>query len=133
MQTTINNLNDLKTLFLEKLLSADKGGASFSLQNVINFVRAIYGVSLSKDQGKEKGKEELHRLRPFESKSFKLHISPMHPQTPLNNTAPRRVCYWCFNPGLAMKNLCSKGVRSMILTSGTLSPLTSFASDLQMY
>lgn len=37
---------------------------------------------------------------------------------------------WCFSPSVSMANLLRQGVRSIILTSGTLSPLGSFAAEL---
>ncbi|KAJ7333753.1 Regulator of telomere elongation helicase 1 [Desmophyllum pertusum] len=37
----------------------------------------------------------------------------------------RTLSYWCFSPGHAMKDLMSYGVRSVVLTSGTLSPINS--------
>ncbi|XP_071541699.1 Fanconi anemia group J protein homolog isoform X2 [Panulirus ornatus] len=37
--------------------------------------------------------------------------------------------FWCLNPAVAFRYLCS-GVRSIILTSGTLSPMNSFQSEL---
>ncbi len=40
--------------------------------------------------------------------------------------------YWCFNPGVVMKELVEKGVRSIILASGTLSPMRSFIQELQL-
>ncbi|CAN9508127.1 unnamed protein product [Ophioblennius macclurei] len=40
--------------------------------------------------------------------------------------------YWCFSPGFCMQELVSQGVRSIILTSGTLSPLTSFTSEMRI-
>ena len=40
--------------------------------------------------------------------------------------------YWCFQPGMAMQQLLATGVRSVLLTSGTLSPLASFAAELQI-
>ena len=40
--------------------------------------------------------------------------------------------YWCFQPGLAMRALQAMGVRSILLTSGTLSPLGGFAQELQL-
>lgn len=43
----------------------------------------------------------------------------------------RTLNFWCFNSGVAMKPLNSSGIRSFILTSGTLSPLDSFAYELQ--
>ena len=43
---------------------------------------------------------------------------------------PRTLGYWCFHSGGAMKQLIEMGVRSILLTSGTLSPLSSFADEL---
>ncbi|KJE93145.1 fanconi anemia J, variant 1 [Capsaspora owczarzaki ATCC 30864] len=37
--------------------------------------------------------------------------------------------FWCLNPGVGFRSLSK--ARSVILTSGTLSPMTSFASELQ--
>jgi len=42
------------------------------------------------------------------------------------------ISLWCFNAGIAMEKLESFGVRSMILTSGTLSPMDSFATLLKV-
>jgi len=45
--------------------------------------------------------------------------------------APARTLgYWCQNPGVGMRALVAGGVRSVLLTSGTLSPLSSFALEL---
>ncbi|XP_044007335.1 regulator of telomere elongation helicase 1 homolog isoform X2 [Aphidius gifuensis] len=38
--------------------------------------------------------------------------------------------YWCFSPGFGMKQIVELGVHSVILTSGTLSPLKPFISEL---
>lgn len=40
--------------------------------------------------------------------------------------------YWCFSPGFSMQDLVNQGVRCIILTSGTLSPLSSFTSEMRM-
>ena len=40
--------------------------------------------------------------------------------------------FWCFGPGVIMTALHQKGVRSVVLTSGTLSPMASFASELRL-
>uniref|UniRef100_A0A8C2IE13 Regulator of telomere elongation helicase 1 n=1 Tax=Cyprinus carpio TaxID=7962 RepID=A0A8C2IE13_CYPCA len=40
--------------------------------------------------------------------------------------------YWCFSPGFSMQELLGQGVRSIILTSGTLSPLSSFTCEMQI-
>jgi len=38
--------------------------------------------------------------------------------------------FWCFNAGVGFKQIQSLGPRSIILTSGTLSPLPSFEAEL---
>jgi hypothetical protein len=44
----------------------------------------------------------------------------------------RTINYWCFSPGVAMEELKRLGVRSIILTSGTLSPMDAFREDLKI-
>jgi regulator of telomere elongation helicase 1 len=43
---------------------------------------------------------------------------------------PPTLSYWCFAPGQAMAALAAVRVRCLVLTSGTLSPLGSFAAEL---
>ncbi|RCH91609.1 Fanconi anemia group J protein, partial [Rhizopus stolonifer] len=40
-----------------------------------------------------------------------------------------RIAFWCLNPGIIFRQM-SQDTRSVILTSGTLSPLNTFASEL---
>ncbi|XP_030069304.1 regulator of telomere elongation helicase 1 [Microcaecilia unicolor] len=44
----------------------------------------------------------------------------------------KTLSYWCFSPGYSMQELVRQGLRTIILTSGTLSPLTSFAMEMQI-
>ncbi|KAJ4461334.1 putative Regulator of telomere elongation helicase 1 [Paratrimastix pyriformis] len=46
--------------------------------------------------------------------------------------AMRTISFWCFQAGVAMKELISNGVRCVVLTSGTLSPMDSFALELDL-
>uniref|UniRef100_A0A671F0M6 Regulator of telomere elongation helicase 1 n=1 Tax=Rhinolophus ferrumequinum TaxID=59479 RepID=A0A671F0M6_RHIFE len=52
------------------------------------------------------------------------------------STAARRqgkvLSYWCFSPGHSMRELARQGVRSLILTSGTLAPVSSLALEMQI-
>ncbi|CAL9115659.1 unnamed protein product, partial [Musa acuminata var. zebrina] len=50
----------------------------------------------------------------------------------LKGKVSRTLSWWCFNPGLAMQQFERLGVCSIILTSGTLSPLDSFALELNL-
>ena len=38
--------------------------------------------------------------------------------------------YWCMRSGTSLQELQNAGVRSIVLTSGTLSPMDSFAHEL---
>ncbi|KAI9139228.1 helicase C-terminal domain-containing protein [Paraphysoderma sedebokerense] len=77
------------------------------------------------------------------TKYYKVHIQKEKPRTsrPSSNVWTvthsakidgRTLSYWCFSPGVAMKELVKKDVRSVILASGTLKPLESFAAELQL-
>ncbi|XP_073265919.1 regulator of telomere elongation helicase 1 homolog isoform X1 [Populus alba] len=50
----------------------------------------------------------------------------------LKGKPSRTLSWWCFNPGISMQEFSRMGVRSIILTSGTLSPLDSFAQELKL-
>lgn len=45
----------------------------------------------------------------------------------------RTISYWCFAPALAMRELSFLKVRSILITSGTLSPLPSFSMELGLH
>ncbi|CAD7669125.1 unnamed protein product [Nyctereutes procyonoides] len=53
-----------------------------------------------------------------------------------SSTAARKpgkvLSYWCFSPGHSMRQLVQQGVRTVILTSGTLAPVSSFALEMQI-
>ncbi|XP_006873443.1 PREDICTED: regulator of telomere elongation helicase 1 [Chrysochloris asiatica] len=77
------------------------------------------------------------------SKFYKVHI---HPDTSQRRRGQRAdvwgaaaakkqgkvLSYWCFSPGHSMRELMYQGVRSLILTSGTLSPMSSLALEMQI-
>jgi len=45
---------------------------------------------------------------------------------------PRVLNFWCFSPAVALKELMQLKVFSLMLTSGTLAPLNSFASQFRL-
>ncbi|XP_058143299.1 regulator of telomere elongation helicase 1 isoform X1 [Dasypus novemcinctus] len=77
------------------------------------------------------------------SRSYKVHV---HPDPGQRRRAQRSdawgaavtrkpgkvLSYWCFSPGHAMHELVRQGVRTLILTSGTLAPVSSFALEMQI-
>ena len=48
------------------------------------------------------------------------------------HSAGPTLSFWCFAPGVVMSALKRLGVRSVVLTSGTLSPMGSFAHELRL-
>ncbi|CAF2084336.1 unnamed protein product [Rotaria magnacalcarata] len=66
---------------------------------------------------------------------FKVYIeeeSNNNEQRPSITTSkrPKKLHYWCLSPGFAMRQLCMQNTRSILLTSGTLSPIDSFQTQL---
>jgi Rad3-related DNA helicase len=56
---------------------------------------------------------------------YKVHIKS-------DNTNTKMLCYWCFSPSQMMQDLLDEGARSIILTSGTLSPIESLKIEMKM-
>jgi regulator of telomere elongation helicase 1 len=67
---------------------------------------------------------------PLSSTQEKSFRSVIYPADSNNPTAERTISYWCFSPAVAMKEFLALRVRSLVLTSGTLSPMDSFACEL---
>ena len=60
---------------------------------------------------------------------FRVHV---HLEEKRGGPATPTLSFWCFSPGQAMAQLADMRVRSILLTSGTLSPLDSFAHELAL-
>lgn len=68
------------------------------------------------------------------AKFYRVHVQEVEANAAdaLKGKASRTLSWWCFNPGIAMQEFAVLGVSSIILTSGTLSPLESFAQELKL-
>nr|CAD7426803.1 unnamed protein product [Timema monikensis] len=73
-------------------------------------------------------KAEVHVTKE-DMKSKNKSSSWLATKTPLA-VGGNTISYWCFSPGFGMQRLVEQGVRSIVLTSGTLSPLKSLISEL---
>ena len=108
-------MSDFKTvIFLYnryKLLNENAKDSKIAKVNDIeNYFVAIISESIHQNQLKSMSKEEIDN-RISES---------------------RKLGFWCFNPGLGFCKLNMLKPRSIILASGTLSPLTSLSKELKM-
>lgn len=106
------------------------------LQKLADIIQIVFSVDPS--EGSRGSPAGLGALQ-----SYKVHIHPDagHRRTAQRSdawstTAARKrgkvLSYWCFSPGHSMRELVRQGVRSLILTSGTLAPVSSFALEMQI-
>mmetsp|Transcript_10335 Transcript_10335/g.31603 ORF Transcript_10335/g.31603 Transcript_10335/m.31603 type:complete len:605 (-) Transcript_10335:2225-4039(-) len=77
-----------------------------------SYLREHYRICISVEQEKTS------------SGNIKYHFSSA------DRKGARTLSLWCMNPGTAMSSVTSKGARSVILTSGTLSPLAGTEREL---
>ncbi|XP_049608196.1 regulator of telomere elongation helicase 1 isoform X1 [Syngnathus scovelli] len=103
------------------------------LQKLLDIIQLVFC-------GKELAQKDRQMVMETNTAHFKVHI---HKDTQkkqkngdpwaLSTKKPGNILsYWCFSPGFSMQDLKSQGVRCIILTSGTLSPLSSFASEMRI-
>ena len=122
-----------------------------ALQALLNAFRTIYGNRTGgREAETEAGGEadgppglrcdEMRALEAEARLNYKVFVSETRrpgdgggkPRPGDPPTVTRVLSFWCFSPGVVMKELVRKGVRSIILTSGTLSPMASFIQEMQM-
>ncbi|XP_047221537.1 regulator of telomere elongation helicase 1 isoform X3 [Girardinichthys multiradiatus] len=105
------------------------------LQKLVDIIQLVFCGEPS-DQDKQKQKE-------FNTAHFKVHIHRENSYQKKKQTSDlwsassskkqgNILSYWCFSPGFSMQDLVNQRVRCIILTSGTLSPLTSFTSEMRI-
>ncbi|KNH06306.1 helicase [Perkinsela sp. CCAP 1560/4] len=115
-------------------------GASFAgLQRVLAFLQFIFPVKHSEGDGKGKADGEKRTLREEELKSAYAFVIQKTLIPSLKNTEltedQRSYLYtmslWCLDASLTMRRL-HVITRNIIVTSGTLSPIASFVSELSI-
>lgn len=123
---TINHANH--QLFLDELgkvndfLMDMRQGASKSSPHLEHFalcIKRVYG-------------HQLESRCLAKAAFYRVHVSSTTKVAGQNGQAKqgRTISYWCFAPSLAMEELAALKVRSIIVTSGTLSPLPSYSIEL---
>ncbi|XP_078320008.1 regulator of telomere elongation helicase 1-like isoform X2 [Crassostrea virginica] len=136
---TKNFLLDL----LDKIISyvtSDSTGMGFhskgaGLTKMADILRVVFSREVP-DGG------SVYQLQQMLAKAYKVHVQPLQPNkkkkidswaTPaVTDKTGKTLSYWCFSPGHSMLDLTAHGVKCVILTSGTLSPLESFSSEMQI-
>ena len=139
----INRLSSNSQVFSgEYMMEIFKQGATINHSNHEIFIREAKKVSdlvMDMRSSSSKGQTKLDFLigcikRVFgettegrclaKAAAYRVHVSPQ------SSGKGRTVSYWCFAPSLAMQELSNLNVRSVVVTSGTLSPLPSYSLEL---
>lgn len=142
----VNIAFETKNFFLDLLdkiisyVTSDSTGMGFhskgvGLTKMSDVLRVVFSREVP-DGG------SVFQLQQMLAKSYKVHIQPLQANkkkkldswaTPsVADKLGKTLSYWCFSPGHSMLDLTAHGVKCVILTSGTLSPLDSFSSEMQI-
>ncbi|KAJ4848513.1 hypothetical protein Tsubulata_050203 [Turnera subulata] len=127
-------------------LLADLNITRETSSKIINIIEEA--AALLEEDKQKKANETMCRLESIgdilkivfgEGGSSHAHYYRVHVQENAANATDivkgkpsRTLSWWCFNPGVAMQEFSQMGVGSIILTSGTLSPMDSFAQELKL-
>jgi regulator of telomere elongation helicase 1 len=116
----INEVRKLTDVFMEVKGGSNSRGAP-KLEQFVQCVKRVYG-------------EPTEARCIAKAQSYRVHVTPKNSSGNNTNgsTAGRTVSYWCFAPAEAMRELANLNVRSILVTSGTLSPLDSYALELDL-
>lgn len=108
----VNEVCKVSDLLMDMRSSSSKGPTK--LEFFVGCVKRVFGeISEGRCMAK--------------SRAYRVHITS---KPPGNNGMGRVISYWCFAPSLAMQELSNLNIRSIIVTSGTLSPLQSYGMEL---
>ncbi|XP_077109119.1 regulator of telomere elongation helicase 1 isoform X3 [Ranitomeya variabilis] len=108
--------------------------STLGLQKLSDIIQIVFNIDIPEGSAPPPRKPQI-------SKSYKVHIHPdtsqrKKPRGDIWSNSRRQggkvLSYWCFSPGYTMNDLVRYGVRSIILTSGTLCPLSSFTMEMQI-
>ncbi|XP_077316544.1 regulator of telomere elongation helicase 1 [Lithobates pipiens] len=135
---TYNTKTDLLDL-LEQIIQ-HVGGSSgiftntLGLQKLSDIIQIVFNIEIPEGSTAVIDTKQVSRY-------YKVHIHPDNSQkkkprgdvwSNSRKHGGKVLSYWCFSPGYTMHDLVRQGVRSIILTSGTLCPLSSFTMEMQI-
>lgn len=124
--TMLALLDDAQTLLSDVALEVGRRStaavSSFKLGLLANALKLAFNTNSLEDSASA--------VAVPDTSAYRVHIHLERPKGKGRGPPTPTLSYWCFQPGLAMRALQAMGVRSILLTSGTLSPLGGFAQEL---
>jgi len=135
-QLVLREIKKILDMFMEI-----RGGNSNGAPKLELFVQCIKRVFGEQSEARCLAKTQSYRVHLSQSK--KMAPSPALSKSSSSSSSSkgrfkdsgdggRTLSYWCFAPSEAMRELANLNIRSIIVTSGTLSPLESFALELDL-
>lgn len=126
----------IDALFATNVTATDAARKSLSLDKIQSCLNIIFRKSdaISRSNSRyykihiHKPTQQQQRLSNAPKHFAGMNSSQASSQPPINNS--HTLSYWCFFSGLSMSDLMQCHVRSIILASGTLSPMQSYAHEL---
>ncbi|KAK9515874.1 hypothetical protein VZT92_026476 [Zoarces viviparus] len=105
------------------------------LQKLADIIQLVFcGEPSEKDRQQQMQTNTAHfKVHIHRDKSY--HKKPQSTDVWASSSSKKQgniLSYWCFSPGFSMQDLVNQGVRCIILTSGTLSPLSSFTCEMRI-
>ncbi|KAJ8553380.1 hypothetical protein K7X08_024058 [Anisodus acutangulus] len=126
-QKTANMLIDIieeATVLLEEDANTTEGGKTNKAKSTVCRLESMGDIlqQIFRDDGNP------------HAQYYRVHVQEVQGSgiDSFKGKASRTLSWWCFNPGIAMEQFSRLGVGSIILTSGTLSPMDSFAEELKL-
>lgn len=137
--------NDRQVFSGEYMMNIFKEGARITHENhamFVNEAKKVSDIIMDLRSGSSKGQTKIDLFigcvkRVFgettegrcfaKARAYRVHVSA---KIPGNSAKGRTISYWCFAPSLAMQEFSNLNIRSIIVTSGTLSPLPSYTLEL---
>ncbi|XP_076441348.1 regulator of telomere elongation helicase 1 homolog [Babylonia areolata] len=107
------------------------------LSKVVDAFKIIFNQEPGENCSVSQHRESLAQhykvhIQQKDSNSYKKKKLDSWASTGAQDKSERVLSYWCFSPGYSMQELKAQGVKSIILTSGTLSPIDSFTGEMQI-
>ncbi|XP_047306284.1 regulator of telomere elongation helicase 1 homolog [Impatiens glandulifera] len=126
-ETTANKVIDIieeAALLLEEEAGSSNNGAPQKIKGITCRLESMGDILriIFRDQGTSHAQYYRVHVREVESSATSTFVGK----------TSRTLSWWCFNPGIAMEEFAKLGVGSIILTSGTLSPMDSFAQEFKL-
>ncbi|CAG9823220.1 unnamed protein product [Phaedon cochleariae] len=126
----VSGLSALISCVVQFLATVNEGPFARKGNNLQNFQDIFQIVFIS----------PLEEFREKIRKCYKVHVKEEEVRkkrqgnwlSKASKAGGRILNYWCFSPGFGMNMLMSLGMRSLILTSGTLAPLKPLISELEL-